>query len=301
MGNAYAISKRRLGRAGFTLLELSVVLVIASLLISGLLSITMQDARRAKQAALKAKMDTIETAIVNFAKTNNRLPCPADGFAYLTHANFGLEALAAGSCVGSASYDANGVRAAATAPGTLAADFYNQSVSTYTVGGAVPVRTLGLADSFMFDPWGNRFSYFVDKRMTASVPAAFITYLASDATIGSMTVMDGSGYPAKTNGNAITTKAVLVIISHGPNGFGAFQAGVAGSSALRKPSSSTNADEQQNCHCTSAGATVTATAFDSTFVQHAATNSSASYSNVFDDTVRFYLRSNLLTATDLLR
>ncbi len=132
----------------------------------------------------------------------------------------------------------------------------------------------------MFDPWGGRFTYSVDKRATGN--AAFTTYPPTDTTIGSMTVKDGS------TGNR-TTHAVLVIVSHGPNGHGAFQL-----SGARKSSASVGTDELSNCHCAHDGGDAT---FDSTFVMQPAV-AQVNFTGIFDDTVRYYERSYFLSAIE---
>lgn len=62
---------------GFTLAEMAVVLVIVALLIAGMmLPISAQQDIRARQETEKTIKDTYE-ALLGFAVTQNRLPCPA--------------------------------------------------------------------------------------------------------------------------------------------------------------------------------------------------------------------------------
>jgi prepilin-type N-terminal cleavage/methylation domain-containing protein len=285
---------RRL-HAGFTLIEMSIVLAVMSLLGAGILAVATQNIRRSKTAELQKKMDAIEMAMLDFSRMNNRLPCPADGTVPVTNPgtsvstqNFGVEGTATGDCTDGSTYssgsDLTGDGGTAVAPD---ANFYDGS---NTVGGIVPVRTLGLPDDYAFDPWGGRLSYFVDKRLTAA--SAFTTYKATNTSIGSITVYDGSAYPA-TGGNARTTTAIAVVMSHGGDGHGAFQL-----SGVRKSSGATNVDELQNCHCTGASPPA-ATTFDYKIVQHPATASSSDPLNVFDDIVRFYTRGSFLSSTDV--
>lgn len=264
--------------SGFSLIELSIVLLILGLMIGGIMSAMTQELRRTKQLDIKTKMDAIEKAIGAFVKKNSRLPCPADGAYVVTVANFGKEGgtAGAGTCGTGATYNVSGIRTADTTPPT--ANF----VLGNTAGGVVPVRTLGLPDEYAFDPWGGRFSYAVDIRLTAT--SAFATYSQINTT-GSITVNDNSG-------NARLTNAISVVISHGQNGHGAYQL-----SGTRKTAGSTNANEQINCHCTAAAV---AAAFSSTFVMGAntATNSS-DLRTVFDDTLRYYTRASFLANSDV--
>jgi len=202
-------------RYGFTLLEMSVVLVILSLMLGGILAALTQESRRSQKAQLISKMDTIEQAILSFSKKYGKyaLPCPAP-FVAISNAGFGT---AAASACASLTYK-NGSGAS----------------------GAVPVRTLGLTDDYAFDPWGNLFSYSVS--LTAATTNAFSTTPPTSTSLGVLNVRD-------TTGNAITANAVAVLISHGPDGFGSFTR-----EGTRKNAYSSNANQQKNCHCTASGA-----------------------------------------------
>lgn len=276
--NRACVYKFRQINSGFSLLELSIVLLIFGLMIGGIAAALTQDARRSKQTNLKMKIDAIEQALGAFVKKNNALPCPADGTYLLTSTYFGQEGgtIGDGTCSTGAAYDGNGNRVSDPTPPTA-----NFSLGN-TVGGVVPVRSLGLPDEYAFDPWGGRFTYAVDKRMTAT--GAFTTYSSIDST-GSITVNDNAG-------NSRLTNAITVIISHGENGHGAFQL-----SGTRKNSGSTNANEQTNCHCTSGAV---ASTWSSIFVMGATTaTSSTDLRTVFDDITRYYTRGNFLSNSDI--
>jgi len=258
--------------SGFSLLELSVSLAVISIFIAGLLAISAQKTRQEKQVQLQEKMDMIEVALQEFRKRNGRLPCPANGSTLIADAGFGLEVATPGSCP--------------------TADDISGNIAI----GVVPVRTLGLADDAIIDPWGGRFTYGVDVRMTcdltttASCPlgdASFNTY--GPATVlagGSITVKDGTGADR-------TTQAIALVLSHGQNGHGAYQLGGA-TAAVRKDAGSTNTEELDNCNCTSSAAAGTV---DAEFSQRIAGGSGI---DNFDDTLRYYLRGNFTTATELM-
>src|SRR5256885_314224 len=95
-------------RAGFTLIELSLVLAVLSLMLAGIMSIVSQNMRRSRAADLQVKMDTIEASLLHFRQINNRLPCPADGTIALNAANFGVEGVVNNvvgtTCVGASAY-----------------------------------------------------------------------------------------------------------------------------------------------------------------------------------------------------
>lgn len=242
--------------SGFTLLELGIALVVLSLLLSGVLTIVNQNNRIAKQAELKTKMDVIESALIGFRKNNGRIPCPgptAIGATPVseTHASFGLESSNPGTCT------------------EAAAVFL---ANTNTVGGMVPVRSLGLSDDYAFDPWGGQFFYAVDKRMTSATLFAATTP-TDQSNAGNITVKDS------VEANR-TTLAIVVVVSFGENGHGAYQA-----SGARKYSDSPGAHELENCDCTASAPGT----FNSVFYQEAASTN-------YDDVTRYYLRSQLTGA-----
>ncbi len=262
---------------GFSLIEISVVLLIFGLMIGGIMSAITQETRLAKQTELKIKMDAIEKAIGAYVKKNNYLPCPADGTYALSVANFGLPGGTAGggTCSNGATYDGNGNRTANTTPPTV--NFYLGNIA----GGVVPVRALGLPDEYGIDPWGGKFSYAVDKRFTAA--NAFTTYPLVSTT-GGITVSDDGG-------NAIISNGIAVVFSHGQNGHGSFQL-----SGTIKNAGSTNAHELVNCHCTNAA--VAGIYSGSFFTSLTTATSSSDLRTVFDDTLRYYTRANFLTNND---
>ncbi|MDE3016872.1 MAG: hypothetical protein KGI29_08165, partial [Pseudomonadota bacterium] len=210
-----------------------------------------------------------------FRQRNGRLPCPADGTLAVNTQYFGVETIPAGDCTNGSSYTSGN-----SPSNTQSADFYD---GINTTAGIVPVKTLGLPDAAAFDPWGGAFFYAVDKRITGI--NAFAAYLVTDTGIGSITVNDGAG-------NARVTQAIALVMSFGEDGHGAYQFG-----GGRKSSGSTNLNEQTNCHCNSSA---TAQTFNATFVQQtAATTNNADPLNIFDDVLRYYVRSSFLSATDI--
>jgi prepilin-type N-terminal cleavage/methylation domain-containing protein len=210
---------------GFSLVELAVALAIIALLLAGaLIPLSTQiDVRNGADS--QRSMESIREAIVGFAQANGRLPCPANG---------------------------------ATPAGTVDTTTWPTSISAgaeqwnaganvcYAVMGVVPWTTLGVAET---DAWGRRFTYRVSPAFAdgfAAVPATWSTIIGtspasagnqnppcaptptptSPTTFALCTLGDIAVW---TRGAATTTAAPLgtalpaVIISHGKNGFGAWQ------------------------------------------------------------------------------
>lgn len=250
--------------AGFTLLEMSLVLLVLALLAASMLNGATVDTHREQYALLNKRLGAIEEALLSFRKRNDRLPCPGDLTALPTVAEYGVEATNPGAC-----------------DGGLGAPAANYGLNN-TVAGALPVKTLGIPDEYMYDPWGGKILYATDARLTV-LNSFSIVYPITDATIGDITVLD-------TSGNTTTAGAAVVLLSHGPNGHGAYQESGAVSAA-----NATNANELINCHCDADGG---AAAFTEQFVQGPYFNNAADLYDRFDDVLRYYFRWHLRVTSD---
>jgi prepilin-type N-terminal cleavage/methylation domain-containing protein len=117
--------------AGFTLVEVAIVLLIVAILLGYTVALFPRQQELKQYRALNQEMDRISAAIVGFAQVNGRLPCP--------------------------SLPASG--------GSEDYDLVNDD-GCNNFGGFVPVNTLGLngklnQDSLLLDPWGNPYRYYV--------------------------------------------------------------------------------------------------------------------------------------------
>jgi prepilin-type N-terminal cleavage/methylation domain-containing protein len=150
---------------GFSLLEIAVVLLIISILVTavGIPLATQIDQQRTLETT--KQLESIKEALYGYALANGRLPCPAtDGTIYGTASSNGLEAFAVG--------------------GTI----FNGNCSVFV--GFIPSATLGLspidAGGFSVDAWGstqNRIRYAVrGLTITAASPAACLTGVVNPLT-----------------------------------------------------------------------------------------------------------------------
>jgi prepilin-type N-terminal cleavage/methylation domain-containing protein len=187
---------------GFSLAEMSVVLMIIGVIASSAISVAISNDYNAKSSQTEEKLKQIDAALAGYLAINHRLPCPADGTLAITDANFGVEAT-------------NG----AAIP-ICNKNFKDGADKIW--GGVVPVATLQLPNDFMFDGWGNRIDYIVDFRFTIGDTSASCTAVSSSVCFRD--ILDNS--PAITvqdaNLNTRTDFAVYVLLSHGANGHGAF-------------------------------------------------------------------------------
>lgn len=123
---------------GFSLLELSIVLIILSMVTVGSIDIATGVLKSAKLKDTKNKLAVIEQAINSYVMENNALPCPAGIKFKNTNSNFGIS-----SCTVN---ETNGIK---LVQGKLI--------------GTVPTKSLKIEAKYMQDGWGDRFVYVVVK------------------------------------------------------------------------------------------------------------------------------------------
>lgn len=277
----------------FTLIELSVVVMIMALLAAAALrySTAIKDSNNV--IAVNASLDTVEAALLNYRIAYGRLPCPADLTQSENSANGGLtnfgteiETLADGNCAGIATN--NYINSGADPDGDAAAQ-------NNIVAGAIPNKALKLPDQYAYDPWGRKILYVIDKRMTAAN-----SFIANPVTVTGTTAQTPGAIEIKYNytdtlANAITSKAVYALVSFGKNGHGGYVRNLT-ATPVRYNAASTNHNEWQNCHCNSSAA---ATAFDRIFIQNTKTAGSTAITDTFDDIVRFKTRAELSAASEM--
>lgn len=216
-------SRRR--ASGFTLIEIAIVVFIAGILLSVMITVVTGLVERTRTAADASKGDAIKIALSTYFAREFRLPCPA------------VITLASGAVndgIADTTTDGFGACAATIRP------------APYLVAtGAIPWRTLGLPEESSINAYGHRFTYQVTRTattlssQTASGMQGVITiHSAGLGTAGNQT-NNCLVAPSMTNPCA----AVLVVVSHGKNGFGAYS-----QSGLQIPFNAevTGNDEKEN-------------------------------------------------------
>lgn len=200
---------------GFSLIELSIVLMISGILFAGFMSFYGIKLKQQKLQETKENMATIQVALHDFLLQNARLPCPARADLQSDHSLYGQES----TCTITMPPPA-GIVTAVT-----------ENRKTISIG-TVPVRSLGLADSFEKDGWGHRISY------------AVTTALSEDGHPASNNInIEGAINVVGAQGETILTPpALYTITSHGPTGSGAY------SSAGTRVSCILETRDSENCN-----------------------------------------------------
>lgn len=252
--------KNKIMQSGFSLVELSVVLTVIGITLSGALVIATKKTESDKIEETNYKLDKIENAIDAYLVKNGRLPCAANGSYVETNAAFAFEGFpnessGSGAC----------------------------SVASFSAGniysGIVPTKTLQLADEFMLDGWGRRISYVVDARFANNITTNGICNGGSLSgqkicfkyqPAGGITVKDASGQNR-------TTQAVYVLFSSGKNGNGAWKR--IGSATML--AASLDAGELENAGDDEG-------AFDTVFIQKDETTT-------FDDILRYRTKPQIMS------
>lgn len=227
-------STRRSIPRGFTLVEIVVVLIIVSVLISMAAVMTRGVVAAQKRSLTATRLAGLDAALAQFVSQQKRLPCPADGTVGPGVNGLGLEA----------NPNPN--------TGCTAASLQN---------GVVPWRSLGLTEQDATDGWGRRITYRVGTKLAAdsgmdlsfcdpagnpgTVVGGSVNLCSTGCTAGNMATctlpsvfLAGKGLLVKDlAGNRLMdpvatphTGAAYVLISAGESGGGAYlNSGVLGS------------------------------------------------------------------------
>lgn len=198
---------------GFSLIELSVVLLISGILLVASFEGSKYILVQNQIDVTNKKLDMIQQAIDIYARSNGYLPCPA----YL------------------------GVNS-----GLAVNDCYNKTSSDSTNGyfqignvivGAVPYKDLNLPANISYDAWGGKFTYTVYQPAAKNLRTLDMRKINTNQYI--------SIYENKKDDDyLITNQAVYSIVSHGRNKYYGYQFKT--NKAVPPPSDTTNLLDQKN-------------------------------------------------------
>ncbi len=272
-------------KRGFTLIELSIALVIVALLLGGLSVPLSKRLAEQQYAQTQASIDKAMEALVGYALLNQRLPCP-DISTTVTDNRDGLE----DSLPGAPSTCAIGAN-------TGAFDFTLSSDATGASWGDLPWQTLGLAAPYNADAWNNRLRYAVVTYFAMPAPTlktnlgttsnSLLVYCRGPSATG--TAAPGCISPTYSVSNDVA----FVVYSEGSNGWGSTSIT---SLSVRTPFNATQLafapDEAANAPEKKTGSNTTAITSRKQFVTRDRTEA-VSQAGEFDDLLSYMPRAKL--------
>lgn len=137
--------------AGFTLLEVALVLIIGGIVLSMLGNSLVNTMNTTKITSTKSKIEQIQTALDNYLLVNGQLPCVASLSEPVNTENYAREI---------SSLQGRTCALATAADGT--------TKSGNVLIGMLPTRALNLPDDYGYDAWGSRFLYAVSVSKTSA-------------------------------------------------------------------------------------------------------------------------------------
>ncbi len=212
---------------GFTLIELSIALVVISLLMVAYLQLDAIQEKKYQSNLQRAKIFTIADGLARFRSENGHFPCPARLDLGPLDTGFGMPTI---NGVGAASDDCNTIGvlpADVTAPGTFANGYYVADLGGKRVRiGALPYKVLGVGKEDIIDIYGNKFTYAVVEEQAS--PSTPYTEFETSNVNHVIAVKDYDFDPFSfipetgiyTAGNDIVVPVDMVFFSHGENGAG---------------------------------------------------------------------------------
>ncbi len=153
-------------KASFSLIELTIVLFVAGIIISG--GLMSYKASNPKMRSDLKKIQAIEEALQQFFTTNGRLPYPAypfkdDNENYLLE--YSSDAYNSSNQMYYCSAEQKGESETAFRV-CNSGDVSSCCANDFILWGVVPTRTLGLPDSFAYDSHGHNFEYITHSALT---------------------------------------------------------------------------------------------------------------------------------------
>ncbi len=221
---------------GFTLIELSIVLVISGLMLGAFLEYYTVYLQKQKYDTTKERMKQIRTALTIYAATEHRLPCPEGREATKTRPIKRPSSIKSTREKEAEKLAEDVCRLDAPIPSGV--EVYNgdkqgSGPSKQVWIGAIPLRALRLDMDQGIDGWGNAFTYAVSRKLT--LPDGMHD---NPTPHGVISIVDEFGKSLLDKPDT----GRWVLVSHGPSGSGAFTA-----SGGRRPCAEKTLDAE-NCN-----------------------------------------------------
>jgi type II secretory pathway pseudopilin PulG len=227
--------KHNKGIRGFTLIEMAIYVTIAGLILAAVVDEYQRYTLQKAQNTTSVNGNTVSVAMSRFLGIHGRLPCPADPTLAPEHQHAGKEICIIGtngdaplpSGYASQSLTYTGFNVVAKCSGGVCRTTGGRDtgedgniIPDPVITGAVPYKALNITIEDTIDGWDNKYTYAVSEYLTDS--GSF------DDSFG---VIDDQ-FKDLDNGGIINSRfndelltnasAMLAIVSHGPDGKGAY-------------------------------------------------------------------------------
>lgn len=253
-------------KKGYTLIELTIAILVISLLMAGIFSMATGSITGSKSALAIQRMNEIYKSLGTYLMVNKRLPCPASiETSKINDASYGQEVRVV---------DANGSSCGGAGTGV-----YSSSSSPNLFYGAVPIKSLNLSSEYAEDGFENKIGYVIDARFTMDFVQPGADFKNSFGTVNVENPANSSIIEVKENATSSTLlgqKFILVLISYGANGNGAYRVNDGGQNAT----DSSDDDENEN--------KIASQNFDKIFVNNSLE------SDIFDDILFYKTRQDFI-------
>jgi prepilin-type N-terminal cleavage/methylation domain-containing protein len=190
---------------GFSLIEMSLVLLIVALLLGGLMPVISNQVDQRHMIDTRKQLDEIQQALIGFTIINGRLPCPADATTPTGQVN--------AANVPAGSEYKNPITGS---PFTCA------NVTGNAAWGVVPWATLGVGET---DAWGRRYTYRVTTDFADAISANTFNCTPAITPAQSSFALCSSGNQTvglTTTDTSVANGVPAIVVSHGVNGLGAY-------------------------------------------------------------------------------
>ena len=187
-------------KKGFSLIEISIAVTVASVIGASLLSVDSSRLNNKKISDTLKKIEVIEDALLAYYNLHGRLPCPASGATVGTGGSSGD--ILIDTVAGTDHNYCDTVESNEDLEGTY--ELYKYSK------GVIPIKELSLPEDMMFDSWGRKMTYMVENDLIDSV---------TFNNLGDTSIEIYTDYTSTT---PAVPNAGIVLMSHGKSGHGAW-------------------------------------------------------------------------------